>query len=210
MKTIGFFGDSFCASNQPESWCNILQEKLGCATPRWFGEPGRSIWSVFMRYNKLIEINNVPDISVFCWTEPYRLYHPRISLTANAEPLDGVDPKVYKALDDYWVYLHNYTKDEMAYEYALKYYDTQVLSKVNSKIVQMWSFKPFETAGKDPCIELTSGTFINESMLAFSKQNKDAGWKSSGVFNQCELGINHMTVEQNQQWAEKVYGRLTV
>ena len=210
MKTIGFFGDSFCASNQPESWCNILQEKLGCAKPRWFGQPGRSIWSVFMLYNKLIEKNNVPDISVFCWTEPYRLYNPRISLTANAKPVDGVDPKVYKALDDYWVYLHNYDKDEMAYEYALKYYDRHVLSKVKSEIVQMWSFKPFETAGKDPGIELTSGTFINESLLAFSKQKKDIGWKSSGVVNRCETGINHMTVEQNQQWAEKVYGRLRV
>ena len=35
---------------------------------------------------------------------------------------------------------------------ALKYYDTQVLSKVKSQIVQIWSFKPFETAGKMlPC-----------------------------------------------------------
>jgi len=210
MKTIGFFGDSFCANNQPESWCNILQEKLGCARPQWFGEPGRSIWSVFMRYNKLIETDNLPDISVFCWTEPYRLYNPKISLTANAQPLDGVDPKVYKALDDYWVHLHNYDKDEMSYEYSLKYYDRHVLSKVKSDIIQMWSFKPFETAGKDPKIKLTTGTFIDESILAFSKQNKDISWMSSGVVNQCELGINHMTVEQNQQWAEKVYGRFRV
>jgi hypothetical protein len=55
MTTIGFFGDSFCASNQPESWCNILQQKLGYARPRWFGNPGTSIWSVFMQFNKLIE-----------------------------------------------------------------------------------------------------------------------------------------------------------
>ena len=66
MKTIGYFGDSFCASNQPESWCNILQEKLGAGSVRYFGNPGRSIWSVFFEYNKLIEQNAVPDISIFC------------------------------------------------------------------------------------------------------------------------------------------------
>ena len=102
MKSIGFFGDSFCASNQPESWCNILQQKLGANRIRWFGNPGRSIWSVFFQYNKLIEQNNVPDISIFCWTEPYRLYHPSLILSANTQPLEGVDPNVYKTLDDYW------------------------------------------------------------------------------------------------------------
>ena len=209
MKSIGFFGDSFCASNQPESWCNILQEKLGCSRPRWFGKPGRSIWSVFFQYNKLIEQNAVPDISIFCWTEPYRLYHPKHILSANTQPLQGVDPNIYKALDQYWIHLHNYDKDELAYEYALKHYDQNILSKVNSEIIQMWSFRPFETAGKDASIKLSTGTFIDESMLAFSKQGtNDKSWQSSGAINKCDLGINHMTIEQNQQWAQKVYDRI--
>ena len=200
MKTIGFFGDSFCASNQDESWCNILQEKLGCSKIRWFGEPGRSIWSVMFRFNRLIQQGQVPDISVFCWTEPYRLYHPKLILSANTEPLDGVNPDIYKTLDDYWKYLHNYDKDEMSYEYALKYYDQNVLSEVKSEIVQMWSFRPFETAGKDAGIKLTTGTFIDESMYEFS------GGKNSWGRGE----INHMTEQQNKQWAEKVYERLRV
>ena len=89
--------------------------------------------------------------------------------------------------------MHNYDKDEMAYEYALKHYDQIILSKVNSQIVQMWSFRPFETAGKDAGIDLTSGVFIDESMFDFSKG------KGS---------INHMTPEQNQQWADKVYEQI--
>ena len=199
MKTIGFFGDSFCASNQPESWCNILQEKLGCERPRWFGQPGRSIWTTFMQFNHLVKTARVPDISVFCWTEPYRLYHPSLILSANTEPLEGVDPKVYEALDDYWKYLHNYDKDEMAYEYALRYYDQNVLSNIDKEIVQMWSFRPFETAGKDAGITLTAGKFIDESIFDFSG-GKDAWGRGD---------INHMTVEQNQQWADKVYDRIT-
>ena len=207
MKTIGFFGDSFCASNQPESWCNILQQKLGARRIRWFGEPGRSVWNTMIKFNKLIETDQVPDISVFCWTEPYRLYHPDLILTANTEPLEGVDPNLYKALDDYWKYLHSYDKDHLTYEYALKYYDQHVLSKVKSEIVQMWSFRPFETAGKDANIKLQTGIVIDESLMSFSKQNKDSNWRMGGIINQCDLGINHMTVEQNQEWAEKVYER---
>ena len=203
MTTIGFFGDSFCASNQPESWCNILQEKLGCQRPGWFGEPGRSIWSVFFRFNQLIEQDKVPDISIFCWTEPYRLYHPNLILSANTEPLPHVDPKVYKALDDYWKYLQNYDKDQMAYEYALRYYDQNILSKINKKIVQMWSFRPFETAGIDAGIKLTSGIFIDESMFAFAKGPEmatDPSWQ--------RRHINHMTEEENRQWADKVFARI--
>lgn len=196
MSTIGFFGDSFCASNQKESWCNILQQKLGCDRIRWFGEPGRSIWSVFFRFNQLVKQNAVPDYCIFCWTEPYRLYHPKLILSANTEPLEGIDPNVYKTLDNYWKYLQNYDKDEMAYEYALKYYDKEVLSNLGDKtIVQMWSFRPFETAGKDGKIRLNSGIFIDESMYTFS----------GGKDNWGKGKINHMTPSQNQQWAEKVF-----
>ena len=105
---------------------------------------------------------------------------------------------MYKALDEYWIHLHNYDKDEMAYEYALKHYDQNILSKVDSDIVQTWSFRPFETAGKDSNIELQTGTFIDESMFAFSG-GKDAWGKGD---------INHMTEEQNRKWADRVYDRL--
>ena len=209
MKTIGYFGDSFCAGREPESWCVLLAERLKAKIVHW-GEPGKSIWTTFFQFNFCIDKDIVPDYSIFCWSEPYRLYHPHLILSANTQPLEGVDPKVYQALDDYWKYLHNYDKDEMAYEYSLKYYDSDVLSKIDKEVVQMWSFRPFETAGKDARIKLTSGKFIDESMLAFSKQNdKDISWKTSGVVNQCDRGINHMTAEQNQQWADKVYERIT-
>jgi hypothetical protein len=201
MKTIGYFGDSFCAGREPESWCVLLASKLNAKVVSW-GEPGRSIWTTFFKYNQRIKQNIVPDYSVFCWTEPYRLFHPSLILSANTQPLEGVDPNVYKALDDYWKYLHNYDKDEMAYEYSLKHYDQNVLSKIDKQIVQMWSFKPFETADKNADITLTSGKFIDESMFAFSKSaGEKHGW---GIGT-----INHMTVEQNKQWAEKVYEKFT-
>lgn len=197
MQTIGFFGDSFCAGREPESWCVLLGEKLNARIVHW-GEPGRSIWTTMMKFNKLEHENRLPDICVFCWTEPYRLYHPNLILSANTQPLPDVDPGVYEALDQYWKYLHSYDKDELSYEYSIKWFDQMILSRVDKKIIQMWSFRPFETAGKDANIKLTAGTFIDESMFAFSKKDGEKdGWGPGK--------INHMTTEQNQEWADKVY-----
>lgn len=197
MKTIGFFGDSFCAGREPESWCVILAEKLQAKITHW-GQPGRSIWSAIMQFNLMNRNNKLPDICVFCWSEPYRLYHPTLVLSANTEPLEGVDSKIYQALDYYWKYLHSYEKDELSYEYAIKYFDQNVLSKLDKKIIQMWSFRPFETAGKDAGIKLTTGIFVDESMFAFSKKDGEKDGWGPGT-------INHMTVEQNKQWAQKVF-----
>ena len=200
MTTIGFFGDSFCASQEPKSWCVLLAKKLNARIVHW-GEPGKSIWTTMMKFNRLQQQNRLPEICIFCWTEPYRLYHPNLILSANTKPLPGVDPKVYEALDQYWKHLHSYEKDELSYEYAIKWFDQMILSKVDKKIIQMWSFRPFETAGRDADIKLTAGTFIDDSMFAFSKKDGEKDKWEPGL-------INHMTEKQNLEWKEKVFERI--
>jgi hypothetical protein len=203
MKTIGFFGDSFCAGREPKSWCVLLANRLNARITHW-GEPGRSVWSTFFKFNQLNKANKLPDICILCYTEPYRLYHPSLILSANTEPVEGVSPKIYEALEQYWIHLHNYDKDELSYEYAVKWFDHDVLSKIKNKtIVQMWSFRPFETAGKDAGIKLKSGIFIDESLYASSlTENNPSGGATmpwgSGI-------INHMNEGQNKLWADKVY-----
>ena len=202
-KTIGFFGDSLCAGREPESWCVLLANQLNAQISHW-GEPGRSIWTTFFKFNQLNKANRLPDICVLCYTEPYRLYHPSVILSANTEPVAGVDPKIYEALEQYWIHLHNYDKDELSYEYSVKWFDHDVLSKIKNKtIVQMWSFRPFETAGKYAGIKLNSGIFIDESLYASSlTENTPAG----GATMPWGKGIiNHMSAEQNKLWADKVY-----
>ena len=114
-RTIGFFGDSFCAGPEPESWCVVLAKKLKATIVHW-GEPGRSIWSTFMNFNNFRLKRNLPDFIVFCYTEPFRLYHPDMILSANTTPDPKVDPNVYKALEQYWIHLHSYEKDMLSYE----------------------------------------------------------------------------------------------
>ncbi len=193
MKTIGFFGDSFCADTTEASWCNILSDKIGCGEPVCHGRKGESIWGTFFKFNKRIRQDNVPDVSVFCWTEPYRLYHPRMILTANVIPSKDEDPKVYKAMDDYWKYLHDYDKDELAYEYSLKHYDQNVLSRVNKKIIQLWSFRPFETANKNANIRLNTGLFVDKSLYSTAKEDRGK-----------DKVINHMSQEMNKTLANQL------
>ncbi len=190
MKTIGFFGDSFCADHTDESWCNIFSTKIGCGDPVCYGKKGESIWGTFFKFNKRIANDDIPDVNVFCWTEPYRLYHPRMILTANVIPSEDEDPNVYKTLDNYWKYLHNYDKDELAYEYSLKHYDQNVLSKVNKKIIQLWSFRPFETANKDANIQLQTGLFVDKSLYRTATEDRGK-----------DKTINHMSRDMNKNLA---------
>jgi len=201
MKTIGFFGDSFCESQKTDSWCVLLAEKLNAKIVNW-GRGGASIWHTFMSFEKRIETDLVPDINIFCWTEPYRLYHPSLPLAKGAVPIPGKDERIYKAADMYYVYLQDFKKDELAYRYALQYFDQQVLSKVKKQIVQMWSMRPFELSGNETYISLGSGTFIDESMLMFA-------WDGKPKQEKFDINLsNHMTSKQNQEWADKVFEKI--
>ena len=204
MKKLGFFGDSFCESREPHSWCVLLAEKLAHQVTHW-GRGGASVWNTFMEFEALLEKEQLPDIMVFCWTEPYRLYHPSVPLAKGAVPYPGPDQNLFKAADMYYVYLQDYRKDELAYRYALQWFDKEVLTKVtDKKIVQTWSMRPFELSGVECDLKLNTGTFINESMLEFAW----GGRKPSPDFKFDINLANHMTVEQNQRWATKIYDNI--
>jgi hypothetical protein len=181
----------------------LLAEKLGHEITH-FGKGGASIWHTFMTYETMVKYDKLPDILIFCWTEPYRLYHPEVPLAKGAVPYPGPDQNLWKAADMYYVYLQNYRKDELTYQYALQWFDRMELPKSGKKIIQMWSMKPFELTNRRSNIELQTGEFVNESMLEFAWGGKtpEAGFKF-------DINLaNHMTVEQNQQWADKVYERI--
>ena len=199
MTTIGFFGDSFCESQARDSWCVLLANKLDCDITHW-GKGGASIWNTFIEYEHLEEQDVLPDIMIFCWTEPYRLYHRTLPIAKGAIPIAGADKNIYKAADMYYVYLQDYAKDELAYRYALQWFDQNELAKSSDKkIVQTWSIKPFELSGKSIDIKLTTGKFIDESMLMFAWDGVPKEIKFDPALS------NHMSTEQNQRWADKVY-----
>ena len=204
MSTIGYFGDSFCESRDPHSWCVLLANKLGHDITHW-GKGGAAIWHTFMAYETMLMADTLPDTMVFCWTEPYRLYHPSVPLAKGAVPYPGPDQNLFKAADMYYVYLQDFRRDELAYKYALQWFDQHELPKAkDKKIIQMWSMKPFELTNRRCDITLQTGKFLDESMLEFAWGGKTP---ESGFKFDINLA-NHMTVEQNQKWADKVYDEL--
>lgn len=205
MNTIGFFGDSFCDSKADNSWCVLLANKLGHDITHW-GKGGAAIWHTFMAYETMLMSDTLPDTMVFCWTEPYRLYHPSVPLAKGAVPYPGPDQNLFRAADMYYVYLQDFRRDELAYKYALQWFDQHELPKAkDKKIIQMWSMKPFELTNRRCDITLQTGKFLDESMLEFAWGGKtpESGFKFDVTL------ANHMTIEQNQQWANKVYDELS-
>ena len=194
MKTIAYYGDSFCASDRYDSWCLLLADYLNCEIQR-LGIGGSTIWHTFLEFDKDRKSNNLADYIVFCWTDSDRLYHPTLPLTVNNKPIPGTDPNIWKAADSYYKYLSFEDKDAIAYKYALQFFDQNVLQELDKgkNIVQMWSMLPFD-------IELKSGIFMNQSCLVHSWDG-DMNFKGQPDINLS----NHMTLEQNQTWAKKVY-----
>ena len=156
-----------------------------------------------MEFENALSKNSLPDVMVFCWTEPYRLYHQKLPIAKGAVPIPGEDENIYKAADMYYVHLQDYRKDELAYSYALQWFDQHVLTKArDKKIIQMWSMKPFELSGRPCNLKLTTGEFIDESMLMFA-------WDGEPKQMKFDINLsNHMTEVQNKQWADKVYERI--
>jgi hypothetical protein len=194
MSTIAFYGDSFCASDREDSWCVILADLLDSKIQR-LGVGGSSIWHTFLEFERDLNANNLADHLIFCWTDGNRLYHPTLPLTVNNKPIEGTDPNVWKAANDYYRYLSFKDKDDIAYKYALQFFDQNVLKNldISKNIVQMWSMLPFD-------IELKSGYFMNESCLIHSWDG-DITYKGKPDLNLS----NHMTTEQNKNWAKKVF-----
>jgi hypothetical protein len=205
MKTIGYFGDSFCESQEKDSWCVLLADKLKCEVKHW-GRGGSSVWSVFLDYQRLLHNDALPDVCVFCYTEPYRLYHPTVPLAYGVQPFPGPDENLWKAADMYYVYLQDRKKDELAYRYALQWFDQNELPRAkDKKIVQMWSIRPFELAGYPGNIKLQTGTFIDESILRHACDGETK--PKLGKFDP-DLS-NHMTPEQNRTWADIIYDKIS-
>jgi hypothetical protein len=109
------------------------------------GRGGSSVWDLILNQYKPLE-HNLPDICVFVWTKPGRLYHK----TERSLSIGHVmKPKIYSynifrksiwdAAKAYYTYLYDHDKETLEYKAILKYFDEEVLSNVSSKIVHLWS-----------------------------------------------------------------------
>jgi hypothetical protein len=205
MKTIGYFGDSFCASDHHTSWCCLLAKQLQ-RQPIHFGQQGGSIWKTFLTIEQMQKEGTLPDTMFFCYTEPYRLYHPELQLSQGSEPLEEKHNEIYKAANLYYMHLRNHEKDDLAYRYALQWFDREVLKPLarEHEIIQMWSMDPADVSVSGMKIQLTTGLVINESILNFAYRYVDAGpgFKFDPTWG------NHLSDKGNRDFASHIGNKI--
>jgi hypothetical protein len=154
MTTLGFFGDSFCAARTSEhslakgyqTYIDIVADKLAADIVH-LGYPGTSVWDLVLKQlNPLIETNTLPDVLVFCWTNPPRIYHPTVrgmniqNISVARPPLE--EQPYWAAADQYFKCLLDFDKNELEYRALMYYVDTVILPQIpeDRKIIHLWSF----------------------------------------------------------------------
>jgi len=138
---IGFYGDSFCTSRTTDlGFTTYIQKTADYYNAEIvnLGVGGSSVWDVIMlQYPK----ENPPDISVFCWTSPDRLFHRTCRrLTHNIHKHQLPDSDLQIAASMYFKHLHDVEKSTLEAKAAMYYFDNTVLKYSPSKIVHLWSF----------------------------------------------------------------------
>jgi hypothetical protein len=152
MKTIGFFGDSFCSniSNDHsihhgyETYIEKISKKQNLDVIH-LGIGGSSVWDcVLLQFQKQIKIQ-IPDICVFAWTESHRLFHREYrnlnAISIENSNLKKKDIEVYHAALNYFQYFYDREKHDLEYVSLLHYFDKQILSNYKDrKFIHMWTF----------------------------------------------------------------------
>lgn len=147
--TIGFFGDSFCADfrndhsidNNYKTYIEKLSTSLDSEVVNT-GIGGSSIWdSILLQFDE----DNIPDICIFVWTEPYRWFHRKNRtlnpMSINSKTLKESDPGLNKALSIYMRHLYDEEKQKLESTSLLHYFDKKILSKYkNKKFIHLWCF----------------------------------------------------------------------
>jgi hypothetical protein len=130
---INFCGDSFCASKYKDAWCNILSNKINAKTIG-LGKSGSA------HEYAIKSFNSNTHITIFCWTEPNRLYHKKYEI--NSRSAETYKDKIIemKIATEYYKYLHDFEYAEQRQIRDLYWFDNVILSQYKGKIIHYFGF----------------------------------------------------------------------
>ena len=174
MKTIGFYGDSFCADLENdhskiynyETYIKKLSKNSDVLN---LGVGGSSVWdSILLQFKE----DNIPEVCVFVWTEADRLFHREHRnlnmLSVDSQDFKKLNPNMHKASMNYFRYLYDPEKQKLECISLLHYFDKKILPKYkNTKFIHMWSFK------NSINYRWETGVEIHPALIEFSVDNLD-------------------------------------
>ena len=242
-KTIGFFGDSFCSEgssphsilNRYKTYINLLANHYDAKVVN-LGHGGSGVWdTLLIQLQPFIKTNTVPDICVFVWTIPGRLFNRQV------RRLNSTDVKhkfrirhrdVWNAAEEFYEHLYDREKEYFEHLSCLRYIDDVVLPQLPSttKIVHLWTAgnaEDWTTDGVRPSrttypYQWKHGSEVRPSLLGLSLYDNDISilksdkrpnhlegkFKNETLFNWIKLAIDN----PNSFWdyttiADKLYDK---
>jgi hypothetical protein len=218
IKTIGFFGDSFCAeyNNFHSKWKNYKTyiELLSAhydAEVVGLGLGGSSVWDALMlQLDPLIKENRVPDVCVFVWTTPDRLFHRSVrrincgdAMNPKLHTFNPFDWKIWRAAKYYYQHLWDVEQHNLSYKAILHYVDTVIIPQLpkGTKVINLWSMgqaPSWENDGFHPkkvdyLHNWTNGVEIKPPLLSVSIADSDLS------ILQVDKRANHLEGVNNNQ-----------
>lgn len=225
-KTIGFFGDSFCAEMHSlhaddhgyQTYIQQLKDHYSSQVVN-LGQGGSGIWDLYLNQLKpLIDKQQLPEVSVFVWSLSGRIFHRQVrrinssdALTPQAHTYDKKYSKVWSAAKQFYEYLYDQEKEDIEYLAVLQYLDREILSAIKdrTKIVHLWAFGKMMGWGNEFVVpskisyihRFSTGVEIRPSLLSLSLMDSDIG------VLQTDRRANHLDgIEKNQmlfQWIKE-------
>ena len=187
MKTINFCGESFCQKepdNYSLSWTTLLANKLNASIIGW-GKPGAAYEHAFNCYDEQA------NYTIFCWTDPNRLYVDSEystnlgELNENVKTKGGVKGARDKAAYAYYKYLWNKQLTQKRFSRELYWFDHTILSNYKGVAIHLACFDIWHV--------FTHGMNINTPLDAM---------RSKDIKNEL---MNHFTKQENARLADKIY-----
>lgn len=146
---IAFFGDSFCSkldsNTDYDTYLKKMQKHYSAEIIN-LGIGGSSVYDVILKQIPDFLKNKIhPDICIFVWTAPTRLYHHRVRHINYSQVSEGrhtTDIEIWEAAAHFYNHLYDPELMEFQYQSALHYFDHIVLPEFPSttKIIHLWSY----------------------------------------------------------------------
>jgi hypothetical protein len=198
MKTIGFFGDSFCATKGAGTWLDQLANHYD-AKATHYGVVGSSAGDAIVnQFGTEQKRGKTPDIAVFVWTNSARLFHPHVrNITPERalSPLRDVKDHVplWNAARDYYLHIYDQKHHELLFLSLIHYFDKMVLPDLpNMKVVHLWAFAD-GGKGNIPTTypyTFTSGVEVRPALVNIAREGREH--KDDFV----DTSPNHMDTEE--------------
>jgi len=201
-KKLLIIGDSYCASRNINSWCNILSNKLNCEL-EIIGEVSASL---FYAYQGLIKSNKVFDYYIILVTNPGRIYFNSLPFISNPfsakwTKYSGDRNLYYKAsaAELYYNHLSNEEFDNFVHDSIIE----KIKIFLNNKNYII--YPNFQTS-RLPVEYFSMLDITNECFSKLFNKNDFSFYKDVyQLYKETDNVINHVTLESQEIIAEHFF-----